>query len=111
QRRGARVRTARHRCVDRRTIEEGHGQSDEGSYRALQRPRGWKEDPGNCREAIAMSAKESFLRTYDEECARTMRLLRAYPTDKLELKPAPPLKTARELAWIFVGESMLGGKI
>ena len=51
-----------------------------------------------------MSAKDAFLRTYDEEHARTMKLLRAYPTDKLELKPAPILKTARELAWVFVAE-------
>lgn len=58
-----------------------------------------------------MSAKESFLRTYEEENARTMRLLRAYPNDKLDVKPAPQLKTARELAWVFVMESMLGGKI
>jgi uncharacterized damage-inducible protein DinB len=58
-----------------------------------------------------MPAKDSFLRTYDEECARTMKLLRAYPTDKLDLRPAQPLKTARELAWVFVAEAMLGGKI
>lgn len=58
-----------------------------------------------------MSAKEAFLKTYEEENARTMRLLRAYPTDKLDLKPSPQLKTARELAWVFVAESMLGGKI
>jgi uncharacterized damage-inducible protein DinB len=51
-----------------------------------------------------MSAKDAFLRTYDEEHARTMKLLRAYPTDKLELKPAPMLKSARELAFVFVAE-------
>ena len=51
-----------------------------------------------------MSAKDAFLRTYDEEHARTMKLLRAYPTDKLDLKPAPILKSARELAFVFVAE-------
>ena len=51
-----------------------------------------------------MSAKDAFLRTYDEEHARTMKLLRAYPTDKLDLKPAPILKSARELAWVFAAE-------
>jgi len=51
-----------------------------------------------------MTAKEAFLRTYDEEHARTMKLLRAYPTDKLDLKPAPVLKSAKELAWVFVAE-------
>lgn len=58
-----------------------------------------------------MTAKESFLRTYDEEHARTMKLLRAYPTDKLDLRPAPVLKTARELAWVFVLECGLGKNI
>ena len=51
-----------------------------------------------------MSAKDAFLRTYDEEDARTIKLLRAYPTDKLDLKPSPVLKSARELAWVFVAE-------
>lgn len=55
-----------------------------------------------------MSAKEAFLRTYDEEHARTMRILRAYPKDKLDLRPSPVLKTARELAWVFVLERGLG---
>jgi len=58
-----------------------------------------------------MSAKDAFLRTFDEEHARTMRLLRAYPTDKLELRPHAMSKTARELAWVFVLESMLAGTI
>ena len=58
-----------------------------------------------------MSAKDAFLRTYDEEHARTMRLLRSYPTDKLDLKPAPILKSARELAWVFVLERGLGTSI
>lgn len=58
-----------------------------------------------------MSAKEAFLKTYDEEHARTMKLLRIYPTDKLELRPAPILKTARELAWVFVIERGLGTRI
>ena len=58
-----------------------------------------------------MSAKEAFLKTYDEEHARTMRLLRAYPADKLETRPSPKLKTARELAWMFVLERGLATKV
>jgi len=58
-----------------------------------------------------MSAKEAFLKTYDEEHARTMRLLRAFPPDKIETRPAPILKTARELAWVFVIECGLGTKL
>jgi uncharacterized damage-inducible protein DinB len=58
-----------------------------------------------------MSAKEAFLKTYDEEHGRTMRLLRAFPTEKLETRPSPKLKTARELAWVFVIERGLGTKL
>lgn len=53
------------------------------------------------------SAKEQFLVAYEREHATTMRVLRAYPVDQLELRPHPRLKTARELAWIFVLERKL----
>ena len=46
--------------------------------------------------------KEQFLDSYEREHATTMKLLRAYPKDKLELKPAEICRTARELAWFFV---------
>lgn len=54
-------------------------------------------------EAMA-SAKDTFLATYDREHATTMRVLRAYPVDKLDLRPATMCKSARELAWIFALE-------
>jgi len=41
--------------------------------------------------------KQQFLDVYDEEHARTLRVLHAYPEDKLNLRPHPKLKTAREL--------------
>jgi uncharacterized damage-inducible protein DinB len=37
-----------------------------------------------------------------------MRVLRAYPADKLDLRPTDSAKTARELAWVFVMECSLG---
>src|SRR4029077_20914904 len=55
--------------------------------------------------------KQQFLDVYDEEHARTMRVLHAYPEDKLDLRPHPKLKTARELAWVFVLERYLGTKV
>lgn len=55
-----------------------------------------------------MTAKEQFLSAYDREHATTMRVLRAYPTDKLDMKPAEMCKSARELAWVFVLERGLG---
>lgn len=52
--------------------------------------------------------KEQFLGAYEREHATTMRVLRAYPEDRLDLRPHPKSKTARELAWIFVMERGLG---
>jgi len=57
------------------------------------------------------SAKEQFLNAYDREHAITMRLLRAYPTDKLDLRPHAMSKTARELAWVFAIECGLGTRL
>lgn len=57
---------------------------------------------------MSASSKEKFLTTYEREHATTMRVLRAYPTDQLELRPHPMCKNARELAWIFVLERGLG---
>lgn len=58
-----------------------------------------------------MSPKETFLRHYDHEHQTTMRVLRAYPEDQLDLKPSPKSNTAREVAWIFVLERYLGQKV
>ena len=53
------------------------------------------------------SAKEQFLKVYEDEHARTMRVLRAFPAEKAEMRPHPRCKTARELAWIFAIERAL----
>jgi uncharacterized damage-inducible protein DinB len=57
------------------------------------------------------SAKEEFLAVYEREHEITMRVLRAYPTHQLELRPHPRAKTARELAWVFVAERVLGSAV
>ncbi|HKB94713.1 MAG TPA: DinB family protein [Gaiellaceae bacterium] len=54
------------------------------------------------------SPKQAFLETYDKEHQTTMKVLRAYPTDKLELRPHAMCKTARELAFVFAAERGLG---
>jgi uncharacterized damage-inducible protein DinB len=56
----------------------------------------------------SVSPKRQFLDAYDREHAITMRVLRAYPQDRLDLRPHPKSKTARELAWMFVLERGLG---
>jgi len=55
--------------------------------------------------------KQEFLFTYDEEHGKTMRVLRAYPREKLDLRPHPKLKTAQELAFVFILECRLGRKV
>src|SRR3954471_22900045 len=52
--------------------------------------------------------RQQFLQSYEREHEITMKVLRAYPADKAELRPHPKCKTARELAWIFVLERGLG---
>ena len=54
------------------------------------------------------SPRQQFLDAYEREHAITMRLLRAYPPEQSELQPHAKLKTARELAYIFVQECGLG---
>ncbi|MBR9988880.1 MAG: DinB family protein [Gemmatimonadetes bacterium] len=52
--------------------------------------------------------KQQFLTTLDREHRTTMRVLRAYPADQLDMRPHPTCRTARELAWVFVVERGLG---
>lgn len=54
------------------------------------------------------SAKTQFLEAYEREHAITVKVLRAYPQDQLDLRPSPKSRTARELGWIFVMERGLG---
>ena len=54
----------------------------------------------------ARSVRDRFLEVYDQEHHRTMKVLRAYPTDKGDLRPSPKSRTALELAWIFVIEQL-----
>jgi uncharacterized damage-inducible protein DinB len=54
--------------------------------------------------------KQQFLDAYLREGATTLRVLRAYPTDKSELRPHRMCKTARELAWMFVLEQGMSEK-
>ena len=50
------------------------------------------------------SRVEQFLGPFEREVATTLKVLRAYPDDKLDLKPAEMSKTAQQLAWLFVAE-------
>lgn len=57
------------------------------------------------------SAKQQYLEACDKEHATTMRVLRAFPKEKAELKPHPKLKNARELAFVFALECGLAMRV
>ena len=51
-----------------------------------------------------MTEKEQFLGALERELPTTMRVLKAYPAAKGDLKPHSKCKSAKDLAWIFVTE-------
>ncbi|HEV2104766.1 MAG TPA: DinB family protein [Candidatus Eisenbacteria bacterium] len=51
-----------------------------------------------------MTEKDMFLQQFRQECATTAKILRAFPADQLDLKPADKLRSAKELAFVFVSE-------
>jgi uncharacterized damage-inducible protein DinB len=57
------------------------------------------------------NAVQIFLETFDREHATTLRVLRAYPPDQLDLKPSPKSSSARELASVFMRERNLAMRI
>lgn len=59
---------------------------------------------------MSLNPKQQFLDSFEQEHATTLKVLRAYPTDKLDIKPSDVSKSARELAGIFVAEMGLAEK-
>lgn len=57
---------------------------------------------------MSRDAKQQFLDVLDREFQTTMRVLRAYPEDQLDLRPSPRSNSARQLGWTFVLERGLG---
>ena len=57
-----------------------------------------------------MSEKQKFQEAWDKESALTLKLLKAYPQDKTDLKPHPSSRTAKDLAWTFVFEGVAGSQ-
>lgn len=54
-----------------------------------------------------MSVRDTLYGVLDRETATTLKVLRAYPAEKSELKPHEVCKSARELAWMFTLEQQL----
>ena len=57
-------------------------------------------------QALA-NPRDQYLGIYDTEHAKTVKVLRAYPRDKAELRPHPKARSARELAHTFVFEQRM----
>src|SRR5581483_2422271 len=53
-------------------------------------------------------AIDEFLAVLEREHSTTMKVLRAFPKDKAEIQPHPKSKSARELAFVFAVENVLG---
>jgi hypothetical protein len=57
-----------------------------------------------------MSEKEQFLRAWEREAAVTLKVLRAFPADKIDWKPHPSARSAKDLAWAFVFDGIGGSQ-
>jgi hypothetical protein len=57
-----------------------------------------------------MSEKDAFLAAWEKEVPTTLKVLRAFPSAKADLKPAEKARTAKELAWTFVFEGVAGAQ-
>lgn len=49
-------------------------------------------------------ARRLLIEFIQRETPVTLRVLRAFPEDELDMKPHPRSQSARDLCWIFVGE-------
>jgi uncharacterized damage-inducible protein DinB len=72
-------------------------------------PRYPEEEPIMTQKQM-VTEKDMFLQRFEQECQITSKILKAYPANKAEFKPADKSRPARELAWTFVGEQRLADK-
>src|SRR5690606_13801429 len=59
-------------------------------------------------ESRDIGPKQQFLQAYDREHDTTMRVLRAFPVDRLDLKHNDKCRATRSLARVFAAERWLG---
>jgi uncharacterized damage-inducible protein DinB len=57
-----------------------------------------------------MSERQAFLDAWARESATTIKVLRAFPDGKTDLKPHPSARSAKDLAWTFVFEGIGGSQ-
>ena len=54
-----------------------------------------------------MTEKELLIDRWNKEFQITDRVLKAYPADKLDLRPSEKSRTAKELAWVMCADEMV----
>lgn len=54
-----------------------------------------------------MNEKEMYLQTAGREFQTTLKVIKAFPSDKLDFKPHEKSRTARDLVWNFVIEEKI----
>lgn len=57
---------------------------------------------------VREEAQRELADAWESELGRTLRVLRAFPAEKHDLKPHPVLKSARELAWLLAAVPKFG---
>jgi uncharacterized damage-inducible protein DinB len=57
-----------------------------------------------------LTEKDMFLQNFEREAATTLKLLRAFPPEKADFRPAEKSRSAHELAEIFIQEQGLAGR-
>lgn len=57
-----------------------------------------------------MDEKSTYMKSWEREHAVTLNVLRHFPADKQDLKPAEKCKSAKDLAFVFVSEYEMLGK-
>lgn len=58
-------------------------------------------------QTTAPGAKEQYLDIYGKESSTTLKIMKCYPADKPEFKPAEKSNNAMALMWTFVIEQLL----
>jgi uncharacterized damage-inducible protein DinB len=51
-----------------------------------------------------MTDREMIAHNLEQEIQTTLKLLKEFPENKLDLKPSDKLRTAREIAWVLVSD-------
>lgn len=51
-----------------------------------------------------MTEKDMFIQTWEREFQTTLKVMKAYPKDRLDLKPSEKSRSAKDLLWTLVSE-------